>query len=581
MQVAGPFLVKGRRIRTGLVVQPGQSVTGMITGRVSQTPPGEQGQSFLFTGAGAGEAGPGYPAPHQPVACLVAFVGLAEHSFAPDGSFAATANGEIELDINNVPSTVYAGGYSVYLVAQALGEPRPVLPAWTRFRNLGQTVRVTDDFGQRSLAATHRNGMLHLAWCAPDDTLKHRAIDLATGVAGPVETVDGPPAVQVGYDVAFAKQGGMLHLFYTGGRKGGFLSGRDHGILRHAFGTTGSWTIEDIDGHQASPVSGTMSGLVGEYVDAVRVGNNEIHALYLAAQDHNLPGPTDSFGAPVGDLRHARFGPVTLNVGGNTVNVTGWFEQTVDGTRPPAITLFPVTGAVAADSGLGCTVIVDQAAQLHVFYFQRGFDPPVGKGWDLRHGVLEQTGATAQAWRLETLDGAGRTMANAVDQNLDKTGVGIGALAENGAIHVFHTQIAPQSGPRGFFNLRHGEKPPGGTGWRFTTIDGLFDLADEGGGQVFGSTAEQIDFSRKQPFMVGNRLSVIYSTRGGKLRHAFRLAGQQGWMFEDVDGHISDGSGRITRACGSPVVLQPTGSATTEVLYVDRTNGAIRWATLA
>jgi hypothetical protein len=127
-----------------------------------------------------------------------------------------------------------------------------------------------------------------------------------------------------------------------------------------------------------------VHGIVGAFNSIVWDGA-ALHALYYASTDN---------GANVNDLRHAQGAPTGI--------FPIWSFETIDGAAKP--------GQIAGNAGQGVRAVLDQANEVHAFYYLAGIDGQTPKkGHDLRHAVQEYGPTGNRVWRVETVDGAGHT----------------------------------------------------------------------------------------------------------------------------------------------------------------------------
>lgn len=566
MQLAGPFLVKGTAIRSGLGVNPGDTVVAMVAGKISLMAPGWPSARELDV-FGGGHAGVdnSYPAPTLPLGCLIATTGIQVHGFGPDFTFSPLAPGEVVLDVNAPPGTVYDKGWSVYLVRVEPAEGRPRMPFWEKFGDLGQTVDMSvfpphPDHGPdlRRLDAVFFEGKIHLFWRTVDKKIGHLTFHpLYPDDPHPVEFLDLGWFIEDIGELSAAVFDGQLHVLY--GAAGG---------LHHAMGTTGNWTIKTVD---SSPCF---------FCSTAAIGTDELHVLFC---DVNL------------NLRHGLFRQVTVT---GDISATGfaWRVSTVDGEAPPPPGLFKVKGASPVSAGFGgIALLVDTAGQLHVFYKTEGLKVPRAGGYDLCHAVLGVPGDPARQWELETIDGAGHTIRTAQGQNRDWSGPGAGATQlADGSLHVFYVQVSDQARIRPWWNLRWAHQSFTdftGENWRpFETIDGTRKLGVANPPQRFGRTRGRISTGRTNVFKTFGRLGVVYAEElegKDRLRHAFMWGADRPnsqdvlpWMFELVDGHTTEG-GRVDRSVTNPVAVPyPSGLGGVAIFYVDLTTSTIRYALL-
>jgi hypothetical protein len=354
----------------------------------------------------------------------------------PKPGQALPVGAELKLDVNAPALTDYEGddGWSVYIVRTGAGEAVPTLRDWVFFEDL---TPVTGDVG--GIAAAVLGSLIHVFWTTegtPYGLLNHLTIDSA-GVISPTTIVD---QYAVGFSaVSAAVHKGGVNAFYCANRKASFPEGGTLGVLRRAVITppAGVFELFDIDGDGVSS-GGAVKGVVGIESSAVSTGD-ELHVLYLATRDRNVPGdPGDGLGASIEDLRHA-----SVNMPGPEVAGAPyiWLSETIDGAGG-------VEGKVPGDTGTSIAAMIDQAAQVHVFYSLGRITGTTG-GFDLRHAELDYVGGATEKWRRETLVGAGSTFANAKGQKKGRVGLGTAGVRRNGELNVFYNDDD-------FANLRWG-----------------------------------------------------------------------------------------------------------------------------
>ncbi len=269
----------------------------------------------------------------------------------------------------------------------------PPLRDWVSFTDL--TTGPTDVSG--GLAATVLGNVIHVFWINAGPTygqLNHLTID-SNGVASAPTTVD---AQAVDFcDVSAAVHKGAVNVFYCANRKPAFPEGGTLGVLRRAvLNPAGAFDLSDIDGDGVSS-QGAIKGVVGLESSAVSAGN-DLHVLYVANRDRNVPGDPDGLGAVVEDLRHARVTTTGPEVAGAPYI---WFADTIDGMGGGG-------GKVPGDTGLSISAMLDVAAQAHVFYsLGRITGRPTG-GFDLRHAEFDcvHPQRSDGSSRLSTVPGA-------------------------------------------------------------------------------------------------------------------------------------------------------------------------------
>ena len=218
--------------------------------------------------------------------------------------------------------------------------------------------------------------------------------------------------------------------------------------------------------------------------------------------------------------------------------------------------------------GASIATLVDVASQVHAFYFLGAIMGRAG-GNDLRHAEFDWVGgAVQQRWRLETLDGAGRTFANAKGQRSGSVGLGTACLLHNGELHVFYNDIDND-------NLRWGVKRPT-YAWAFETIDGLSKFPG-GRGRLYGPTSNRIRDAPKAAISLGDQISVFYEDRDENvIRHAYRRPGLP-WMVEVVDGDTAFG-GRVDSPLSRPAAVMRGGFL--NLIYFDDGRQRLRHAVL-
>ncbi len=566
MDLFGPFLVNGRAISTGLNPQPGDKVSVLTSGVLTALRQGAPGLDSvtadgLVNAANTPQPAPaGWPDPGLTQLSLVGHVGNQSIQLGaglkevPNGQQTLPVGGELSLDVNAPPSTQYDDGWSVYIVRAAAGEQMPRLRDWVSFGDL--TTVLTDVTG--GIAATVLGNVIHVFWInagTPYGVLNHLTID-SSGVIGPTTAVD-TRAVDFS-EVSAVVHRGAVNVFYCANRKPSFTEGGTLGVLRRGvLNPAGTFDLSDVDG-DGTGSGGAIKGVVGLRNSAASSGD-DLHVVYMASRDRNVAGDPDGLGAVVEDLRHAR------------VSITGpevveapyvWVSNTIDGAGGGS-------GKVAGDTGGSIAAMVDVAAQVHAFYFLGTITGRTTGGRDLRHAEYDWVGGAAQRWKLETLDGAGRTLANATGQRRGRVGLGTGCLLHNGELNVFYNDI--DNG-----NLRWGVKPQGYP-WAFQSIDGLSNSFGGNGPRRYGATSNMIRVSPKTVVSLGDQLSVFYDDRDANvLRHAYRRPGLP-WMMEVVDGDNFLG-GRVRSAVGNPVAVVRNGRL--NLIYFDLGRQRLRHAVL-
>ncbi len=571
MDLFGPFLVNGPAISTGLKPQAGDKLSVLTTGELSALVPGSPAPDSV-TADGLSIA-PGVPDPapagwSDPGLTKLSLVGHLDGqsvqlgnslTVLPKPGQALPVGAELTLDVNAPASTDYSvegdDGWSVYIVRAGAGEAAPKLRDWVFFEDL---TPVAGDVG--GIAAAVLGSLIHVFWTnegTPYGLLNHLTIDI-DGVIGPTTIVD---QYAVGFSaVSAAVHKGGVHAFYCANRKADFPEGGLLGVLRRAVITppAGGFELSDIDGDGKSS-GGAIKGVVGIESSAASTGD-ELHVLYRATRDRNVPGdPGDGLGAFVEDLRHASVSMTGPEVAGAPYI---WISETIDGAGG-------IEGKVAGDTGESIAATIDQAAQVHVFYSLGGITGRKTGGFDLRHAELDYVGSAGQKWKVETLDGAGRTFADASGQRRGKIGLGTACVRRNGELNVFCDDVSHA-------NLRWGVKRPT-EAWAFETIDGM-SASLGGGARRYGSTKDKIRDARKAAVKVGDQVSVFYEDRDANvLRHAYKRPGLP-WMLEVVDGDTTLG-GRVQSAVSKPAAVVRGGFL--NLFYFDAGRQLLRHAVMS
>jgi hypothetical protein len=463
--------------------------------------------------------------------------------------------------VNAPPGTEFAPGtgFSVYVVKVPGGQTPPQLRNWVSFRDL--TAAPTSIHG--GIAAAVLGNVIHVFYPQDDDVgpkLKHLTI-ATDGTIGPTDEVDSEPLVPpdaTWYGTYLTKISALVHqgtmnVFYCVQRQSAL------GVLRRAeLNSAGTWDANDVDGDERAGTIGQIYGVVGPYNSAASVGNT-LHVLSYAPMKTRVSGGTvipPEFETLVSnsrldDLRHARF-----DVG------MPWSSTTIDGAGGTA-------GRVAGETGEGVSVMLDAASQVHAFYYLR--ERADGSyGLDLQHAELAWTGANTQTWRFETIDGAGRTFANATGQVPWSVGRGTGCVLHKGELHVAYNDNTNR-------NLRHGMKPQG-SGWSFETLDG--DTHTYIRDARYGASRRHVRPAPKAMVSLGDQVSIFYEYEGANqnvLRHAFKRTGLP-WMFETVDGDVAYG-GRVRSTVQTPVAVVRDGFV--NLIYYDAARSRLRHAILS
>jgi hypothetical protein len=154
MDLIGPFFIRGRAVRLGLDLQPGDRLIVLASGVLGARLPGEA--TFQQVAADGipvpAPAGSDFPAPGLENLSLIARVG--DQALAlRDGIkiVAPTLAGRVTddlifLDVNAPPRTEYSPGtgWSVYVVKATAAEAPPRLRNWTLFRDLTNVATPSD-----------------------------------------------------------------------------------------------------------------------------------------------------------------------------------------------------------------------------------------------------------------------------------------------------------------------------------------------------------------------------------------------------------------------------------------------------
>lgn len=565
MELFGPFLVDGRAISTGLTPQPGDSLNVLATGVLTVVRPGSQASDSVTADGLVDAMGTPLLAPADwlaPGLKQLSLVGRLGNQSIQLGSGStvmagAPVGGELSLDVNAPPSTQYEeDGWSVYIVRWADGEQIARLRDWVFFEDLTPT----DVSG--GIAAAVVGNVIHVFWIGAG--LNHLTID-PSGVIGPTATVD-PRAVDFS-QVSAVIHRGTVNVFYCVNGRSSFPQGAMLGVLRRAvLNPAGVFDLSDIDGDGGhGGTGGAILGVVGMILGAASSGN-DLHVLYKAFRDRNLPGdPGDGLGGMADQLRHAR---VTISGPEVAEAPFVWVANTIDGAGGGP-------GQVAGDVGSSIATMVDVAAQVHVFYFLGSITGRATGGNDLRHAEFDWVGGAAQRWRLETLDGmrktpaSGGVIANAIGQRRGKVGMGTGCLLHNGELHVFYNDMDND-------NLRWGVKSPGAA-WAFETIDGLSN-SPGGRGRLYGPSSNRVRAAPKPALSLGDQISVFYEDFDQNvIRHAYRRPGLP-WMMEVVDGDTAFDS-RVRSTLSRPAAVMRGGFL--NLIYFDNDRQVLRHAVLS
>jgi hypothetical protein len=563
MELSGPFFIRGRATRTGFDLAPGDRLIVLASGVLKARLPGQAVQEVTADGIPIPAADSNWPAPGLETLSLITRVGDERSAMRAGIKIVAPvltaplSSDVITLDVNAPPGTEFAPGtgFSVYVVKVPAGQTPPRLRNWVSFRDL--TAAPTSIQG--GIAAALLGDVIHVFYPQDDaigPKLKHLTID-ADGTIGPTDDVDSellvPPDNWFG--TYFTKISALVHrgtvnVFYCVQRSGAL------GVLRRAeLNSAGAWGANDVDGDERAGTIGQIYAVVGPYNGAVSVGNT-LHVLSHAPMDTYVSPPGEGFftilsNSPLDVLRHARF-----DVG------SPWRASTIDGTGGPA-------GRVAGETGEGVSVMLDTASQVHAFYYL-GDLADGSDALDLRHAELAWTGGNNQTWRFETLDGAGRTFANATGQVRWSVGRGIGCMLHKGELHVAYNDNLNR-------NLRHGVKPQG-SGWSFETLDGNTHtyIPDA----RYGPSRRRVRPAPKAMVSVGDQISIFYEYEGANqnvLRHAFKRTGLP-WMFETVDGDVAYG-GRVRSTVQTPAAVVRDGFV--NLIYYDAGRSRLRHAVLS
>jgi hypothetical protein len=563
MDLFGPFLVDGRAISTGLNPQAGDSLSVLASGVLTVLRPGTQAPDSVTADGLVDAMGTPLLAPSgwlNPGLKQLSLVGrVGNQSFQLGSGLTPLAGvplgGELSLDVNAPPSTEYEeDGWSVYIVRAAAGQPMPRLRDWVFFEDL--TSSPTEVSG--GIAAAVLGNVIHVFWIGAGAGLNHLTID-PDGVIGPTSTVD-PRALDLS-QVSAVVHRGAVNVFYCVAGTAPFPQGGALGVLRRGvLNPAGVFDLSDVDGDGGhSGTGGAILGVVG-MISCAESSGNDLHVIYKAFRDRNVAGdPGDGLGGMADVLRHAR---VTISGPEVAEAPYVWVANTIDGAGGGP-------GQVSGVTGGSIATLVDQAAQVHAFYFVGTITGRPTGGNDLRHAEFDWVGGAAQRWKLETLDGAGRTFANASGQRRGKVGLGTGCLLHNGELHAFYNDMDNA-------NLRWGVKLPT-YAWAFKTIDGL-SRSPGGRGRIYGPTSNRILDAPKPAVSLGDQISVFYEDRDERvIRHAYMRPGLP-WMMEVVDGDTAF-AGRVRSSVSRPAAVMRGGFL--NLIYYDDGRRLLRHAVLS
>ena len=400
----------------------------------------------------------------------------------------------------------------------------PPLRDWMSFTDL--TTGPTDVSG--GLAATLLGNVIHVFWINAGPTygqLNHLTID-SNGVASAPTTVD---AQAVDFcDVSVAVHKGAVNVFYSANRKPAFPEGGTLGVLRRA-----SSTRRERSTSVTSMVTGSVHKVPSRVSSRWRAAPCPQATTCMCST-----WPTEIATCQAIRTAWVRSSKTcaTRRVTTTGPEVAGapyiWFADTIDGMGGGG-------GKVPGDTGLSISAMLDVAGQAHVFYsLGRITGRPTG-GFDLRHAEFNFVPPATQRWKLETLDGAGRTFADASGQARGRVGLGTACVLRDGELNVFYNDIDNA-------NLRWGVKRQTFP-WSFHTIDGQSDSLAGHGPRRYGRTADRISVGAKSAVRLGDQISVFYEdTDANVLRHAYKRPALP-WMMEVVDGDTTVG-GRVQTA---------------------------------
>jgi hypothetical protein len=297
------------------------------------------------------------------------------------------------------------------------------------------TVRTTVNVGARGdgniyqVSAAEFGGRLHALHF--DGFLNHSSRPAANAAAvWDSEIVDGDGvgthmAGDVGFENALVNRptpaGGELHAFY-------FAHSGATKILRHAelIATTGSWTLETLDGTTTTSAGAVQSAL-DDGLCAFAEPNGKLHVFYHDVLKENL--------------RHAE-----QSVGGT------WAFEVVDGSGGPIPPpLIPGTGPINGKVGRHPSAVLFDGG-LHVFY-----DDIVNM--NIRMAVRREE-AGVDVWRYHVLDGS-----HWLSDTTNSQVFGPSAVVWNDRLSVLYADGSEK-------NLRHAYLVQGAPNWRFETLDG-------------------------------------------------------------------------------------------------------------
>ncbi len=371
------------------------------------------------------------------------------------------ATARLELPVSGSPEV-----FSYDTTAGSLRDTRWTGTGWgfTTLDGRGSTLpgHTTDNVGSASSAveiggqplvfyADATAGSLRLAW--------------RTGSAWGFKTLDGTGSKLAGHTGDHV--GEAVSAVVVAGRPQVFYRDATTGSLRYAWRTAAGWQFETLDG-PGSVLAGHTGQQVGTTVSA------------LAADGR----PQAYYDTTAGTLRRAWW------------TGTRWSFLSMDG--PGSQLAGHTTDSVAAS--VSATLIGGQPRVLYA---------------DTTRQSLRQAKLTTAGWRLETLDGAGSTLAG---HTTDHVGAAVGVTQMAGDTQVYYYDATRRS-------LRHAWWT--GTAWQFETLDGAGSVIAGHGTDHVGA-AVSVTSSASGP-------QVFYAdATDGSLREAWWTA--TGWDFETLDG---------------------------------------------
>jgi hypothetical protein len=565
----GPFTVNTRVINTRIAVNPGDRVGVVATGELD------------FGGAVLGVGAPVLTANGD--------------DWATPSDYPAPMLRKNSL-ICNIGGTLFQGGVNSSFISPVGGQ----LLLFPNDNNLGDNSRGWKVTVYHSFPAPAPSSSGTQPPPVPAPILANWLFYTLDGVGGIL-------GADCGYSPSAVLFDGRVHVFY------GELAGRFK--LRHldfdplqdivvgeTFGSgpppVPDRDIEILDGNGGA--NGRTNDPVGWVTSAV-VHNGQIHVFYACESAE---------------------GPFTLRHASSPDGVTWQFED-LDGAGG-------ANGRVMGDVvrfGWAIPAAVSVGGLLHVFYFGVT-DRDRGPGDDERGvvtGVLRRAVMAAPGnWQFEVLDGEGGLNGRITAANDGFVGHTVSAvLAQNGRLHVFYSNAAPNIGEEGVTNLRYAWSD-NAMDWQFQTIDGqggpngriralvgMVPVAIEFGNDIHVFYRDDTFQNVRHGVLAGNawsfealdgtggrngrtkasvfpmaaaklddRLSLFsWDGTNGDLRHGYWMG--VNWQFETLDGDSSDLFGRISTFLGGRAAALALGASRLAVFYRDQTSTDLRYAEFA